>query len=120
MAAVCELNLKDWNDAVNTMGELILKYPVGSALKEALKAINLISVTKLHNYDIGINIYTRFIRKYPNNPIDPLLKQMIKDLQILKSKNLVIKSGQAYQSLSVRQFSTISVYRRSQTERPQT
>jgi tetratricopeptide (TPR) repeat protein len=92
MVAVCELNLKDWTGTVNTMGELILKYPVGSALKEALKAINLICVTKLHNYDMGINIYTEFIQKYPNNSIDPLLKQMIKDLQILKNKNLIIRA----------------------------
>jgi tetratricopeptide (TPR) repeat protein len=93
MVAVCELNLKDWTATVDTMGEIILKYPVGSALKEALKAVNLICVTKLHDYDKGIGIYQQFIKKYPENPVDPLLKQMIKDMQILKAKNMIIRAA---------------------------
>jgi len=93
MMAICQLNRKDWSGTLNTLGEIILKYPVGKALQEAVNGINLLCVTKLHDYDRGINIYKQFIQKYPNHMVDPFLKKMIKDLQLLKDKKLIIQSA---------------------------
>ena len=92
MIAICQLNQKDWSGTVKTMGEIILKYPVGKAIQEAVSAINVLCVTKLHDYDIGINIYRQFIQKYPDHSADPILKTMIKDLQLLKNKKLIIQT----------------------------
>jgi TolA-binding protein len=92
MIAICQLNQKDWSGAVDTMGEVILKYPIGTALKDSITAINILCVTKLHDYNKAINIYRKFIQKYPDHLADPLLKKMIQDLQLLKNKNLIIKT----------------------------
>jgi TolA-binding protein len=93
MVAVCQLNQKDYEGTVKTMGQIILKYPVGKALQEGVNGINVLCVTKLHNYDMAINIYSQFIQKYPGHSADPLLKKMIKDLQVLKDKKLVIRTA---------------------------
>ena len=93
MEAICQLKLDDWSAAVKTMGDILLKYPIGRAIKESVDGINLLCVTKLHNYDIGINIYNQFIQKYPDNIVDPVLKKMIKDLQLLKNKKLIIQTA---------------------------
>jgi len=90
MIAICQLNLKDWSGTVTTMREILLDYPVDKAIQEAVGAINLLCVTKLHDYDMAINIYQQFIQKYPDHSVNPILKKMIKDLQLLKSKKLVI------------------------------
>jgi len=93
MIAICQLNQKDWAATIKTMGEIMLKYPGGKALKESISSINMLSVTKLHRYDMAIDIYDRFIQKYPNHPADPLLKKMITQLQVLKNKNVVIRTA---------------------------
>ena len=93
MIAICQLNQKDWSGTVKTMGEIMLKYPVGKAIQEAVNAINVLCVTKLHDYDMGINIYTQFIQKYPDHSADQFLRKMIKDLQLLKNKKLVVQTG---------------------------
>jgi len=95
MIALCQLNQHDWQATVQTMRDMILKYPKAMAIKEAVNTINLLTVTRLHDYDMGIQIYQQFIQKYPDHPADPLLQKMIKDLQLLKSKNLNIRFGQA-------------------------
>jgi len=104
MIAICLLYQKDWSGTVQTMGEIILKYPVAEAIKEAIKTINILCVTKLHDYDAAINIYTQFIQKYPDHKADPILKKMIKDLQILKNRKLIVqtapKGNDAYANFS--------------------
>ena len=93
MIAICQLYRKDWSGTVKTMGEIMLKYPVGKTIQESISAINVLCVTKSHDYDMGINIYRQFIQKYPDHSADPVLKKMIKDLQLLKNKKLIIQSG---------------------------
>jgi len=89
--AICQLNQKDFSGTVKTMEEIIMKYPTGKALEEAINTINLLCVTKLHDYDMAINIYQKFIEKYPSHSVDGLLKKMIKYLQLLKDKKLIIQ-----------------------------
>ena len=91
MLTICQLNQKDWSGTVKTMGEIMLKYPFGKSIQQMVRAINLLCVTKLHDYDMGINIYRQFIQKYPTHLADPYLKKMIKDLQVLKNKKLIIQ-----------------------------
>jgi hypothetical protein len=93
MVAMCQLNQKDWSGAVKTMGEIMLKYPIGKSIKEAVGAINLLCITKLHDYDMAINIYRQFIQKYPDHSADPILNKMIKDLQLLKNKKVTIQTA---------------------------
>ncbi len=93
MVALCQLNQKDWSGAVKTMGQIILKYPISGAMQEAVNTINILCVTQLHDYDIGINIYKQFIQKYPDHLADPILKKMIKALQLLKNKKLIIQTA---------------------------
>ncbi len=93
MMAICHLNQKDWSSTVKTMGEIMMKYPTGKTVQEAVNAINLLCVTKLHDYGMGINIYQKFIQRYPDHLDDPLLKKMVKDLQLLKNKKLIIQTG---------------------------
>ena len=92
MVALCQLNLKDWSGTVKTMGDLILKYPRGKSIQEAVSAINMLCVTKLHDYDLGINIYGQFIQKYPDHPANPYLSKMIKNLQELNKRKLIVQT----------------------------
>jgi len=93
MIAICQLGQKDYSNAVKTMGEIMLKFPIVQAIKESIAGINLLCITKLHDYDMPVNIYNQFIQKYPDHPADPLLKKLIKDLQLLKNKKLIIQTA---------------------------
>jgi len=93
MIAICQLDQQNWSGTVKTMQEMMLKYPIGKVIQEAVDGINVLCVTKLHDYDMGINIYSQFIKKYPGHSADPFLSKMIKDLQLLKSKNLIIQTS---------------------------
>jgi len=91
MIAICQLYQNNWSATITTLGEIVLKHPGGKGLQEAVSGINILCVTKSHNYDAAISIYEQFIQKYPEHPAVGLLKKMIKDFKFLKSKNLIIQ-----------------------------
>ncbi len=93
MMAVCRLSQERWNDAVQDMYLLMMKYPSGLILEETLKGINEICITKLHNYDEAIGYYRQFINKYPKHPAIPVIKKLISGLQLLKGKGIIITTN---------------------------
>ena len=93
LMATSYIALKQWNDAVDTFGFLLLKYagPPFMSFENAdkiIKSINTISVAQIQNYDQPIRIYSEFIQKYPKHPFSESLAGMIKSFEELQQKNV--------------------------------
>lgn len=87
---------EDWGSAVDTLGNILLKYASSSYLNPTragimLKSINTISVTKLRDYDRPKVIYRKFIEQNPKHPLGKALQQMIDSLQQLDDANVYVK-----------------------------
>ncbi len=94
LLATCYFSRKNWREGVEVLGKILNNYPSQEYLNSArasllIKFINTVSVTQLQNYDIPIGIYQEFINKHPQHPMTNILRQMIKSLGELKSKNAV-------------------------------
>lgn len=90
---ICYMALKRWNNAIETLGEILMSFPETKYLNaqradKIISSINMIAVTKLKNYDLPIGIYQEFINKYPKHPYRGVLEAMIKSLNLLKKKNI--------------------------------
>ncbi len=90
LIVLCEFEQKKWADAVTASGNLMLKYPTGPVLRQALETINNLCVMQLRDYDKAISIYKQFKIKYPKHGVNPILNKMIAALEELKSKGVVI------------------------------
>lgn len=90
---------KDWSQGVNTLGEVLLKYPSGQYMNVdranlIIKSINTVAVTQLKDYDVAINIYQKFMSQNPKHPLNKKLQDMINALQELKKQNVSIDQKQ--------------------------
>ena len=88
MKVVCHMALNHWAQAVDELEEILNKYPL--AAKQITLAINNIALTQLKDFDRPIKIYEKFIQEHPENPINDVLKNMIKYLKQLKEKNVAV------------------------------
>ena len=93
LLASCYLAQKKWEEGVETLGDILLKYSLPPYFNiersdYLIKSINTISVVQLKNYDLPIGIYRKFIEQHPKHPMDKLLTQMIDSLQGLKERNI--------------------------------
>ena len=80
-----------WKDGVNILSRLLLEYPSREYLTPErvnliVKLLNTVSVTKLQDYDISINIYQTFIAHNPDHRLNSYLLEVIKSLQLLKDQ----------------------------------
>lgn len=90
---VCYMALKKWNKAIDILSEILMNFPETKYLNpqradKIISSINMISITKLKNYDLPIGIYQDFINKYPKHAYRKALEAMIKSLNLLKEKNV--------------------------------
>lgn len=90
---ICYMALKQWNKALDTLSEILMKFPETKYLNaqradKIISSINMITITKLKNYDLPIGIYQDFIDKYPKHPYRNALEAMIKSLKLLKEKDV--------------------------------
>ena len=74
-----------WQEAVDYLHQLLLSYyktPLIDAkkLSAIIRAINLISLEKLHNPQAAIKGYEVFIKRYPDAPLRSLLESLTKTL----------------------------------------
>lgn len=84
---------KKFDEAVNTFGTILLKFPQRKYLNSArintlVKTINTVSVVELQDYERPIKIYSTFIKKHPEHPFNNSFKEMMKSLQLLREKKV--------------------------------
>lgn len=90
LLSVCYLAQKKWVEAVNTMEQLLLRYPTPRAANQAISVINNIAITQLKDYTVPIRVYKGFLQNHPEHPLNDTLKQMIEAFEKLKNENVVI------------------------------
>ena len=93
LLAVCYFALHRWPEAVNTSGELLIKYSKrgymdGRRAQAIITAINSLSIIEMKNYDLPIKIYQDFINANPNHPFNGQIQKLINDIKLLKEKNI--------------------------------
>ena len=92
LIANCFIASKRWQEAVNVLEEVLMKYPEPQYLSmkrvdRLVQSINSVSVAYLKDYDLPINIYQKFIKMHPAHPFNKYLEGTIVDLSDLKEKN---------------------------------
>jgi outer membrane protein assembly factor BamD (BamD/ComL family) len=93
--SVCYMAMKKWNKAVETLGDILMRFPETKYINtqradKIITSINMISITKLKDYDLPITIYQNFITKYPKHPYRKALEAMVHSLNVLKEKNVAV------------------------------
>ncbi len=93
--SVCYMAMKKWSKAVETLGDILMRFPETKYINtqradKIITSINMISITKLKDYDLPITIYQNFINKYPKHPYRKALEAMVHSLNVLKEKNVDI------------------------------
>lgn len=91
--SICYVAMKKWQKAVDVLGEILIKFPdthyiSAQRADKIITSINMISITKLKNYDLPVSIYQDFIAKNPNHPYRKALEAIIKSINLLKEKNV--------------------------------
>ncbi len=84
--AACHLAQQRWQESINVFEEILLKFGDKKFFtpQEAIslvKSINTIAVAKLNNKEIPVEIYNKFMEKYPEHPFNRTLKQIITNLE---------------------------------------
>ncbi len=88
LLATCYMAKKRWSDAVNTFGDLLIKYPDPRNTGNIVKAINTVSIKNMGNFDLPISIYEKFIKTYPDHPFNEPLTEVIEKIKELKKQNV--------------------------------
>ena len=83
----CYLAQKKWREAIDTMGKILLKYPIPTTAMPIITTINAITVNQLKDYDVAIGIYQNFIKENARHPLNKTLNEMISALDELKKNN---------------------------------
>jgi len=91
MLATCYMMGKQWEEAVNTFGKLLMKFPSNPSFNSQradsiIKSINTISLTQIKNYDVPISIYQKFIEQNSDHPFSHALNEMVRSLRDLKQQ----------------------------------
>ncbi len=100
LLANCYIEMKMWNEAVETFGQILISYPSKADLTPQranliLKSINTISTIQLKNYDIPIRIYQNFIDQHPQHGLNKVLHEMIKSFNLLRIKGVEVDTKNA-------------------------
>ncbi len=87
----CYLGQKKWNEAVNILGDILIKFSNARFFTpkkaEALtKSINTISIFKLKNTRLPVKIYQKFMSEHPRHPLNKTLKGIIQKLNAVKEE----------------------------------
>lgn len=95
----CYLAQNRWLEAVNTLSDVLIKYPTSEKLTVQradliIKTINTVVATQIGDYDVAINIYKGFIDKYPEHPLAPVLQKMIEGFNSLKEKDVKLSTAE--------------------------
>ncbi|MFA5087610.1 MAG: tetratricopeptide repeat protein [Candidatus Omnitrophota bacterium] len=80
--ANCYLDQNRWKEAVDVLGETLISYAHSSLLNVPradlmIKTINMIAAFQLKDNDVAVNVYRKFIDKYPAHPLSSYLQKMI-------------------------------------------
>ncbi|HOW36359.1 MAG TPA: tetratricopeptide repeat protein [Candidatus Omnitrophota bacterium] len=77
-------DIEQWQPAMETFGESLLKYPDPRTAGVIFKSINFISLVKLQNKDAAIKLYQNILKEKPSHPLAKVIEKMIKSLETLK------------------------------------
>lgn len=87
----CYIAKNDWRNSIETMRELLFKYPQrqflsGKNASELIRGINGVAIGKLRDYDLAVDIYSDFIGQYPDHPLNPIMNKLIIGIKRLEVK----------------------------------
>ncbi len=96
MLANTYIGLQKWQEAVDTLGEVLIKsgpnqYLDSSQVNLILRSINTISIVELKNYTVPKKIYKEYIRRHPQDGLSRVIKELIKGLNVLEKNSVKIQ-----------------------------
>ncbi len=91
LIASCHESLGDNQETINTLEETFNKFADSGLLTPNMvigivRHINTISLAKMGNLDIAINVYNRFIKKHPNHPFNKIFSEIIGQLKHIEKQ----------------------------------
>jgi len=98
LLARCFFSLQMWREAVNTLGEIFIRfseppYLTPSKAKAITKSINTVSVFQLRDADLPISIYQKFMGAHPQHPFNKVLNNIIQELKQIKENKKDFLNG---------------------------
>ncbi|VAX35403.1 hypothetical protein MNBD_UNCLBAC01-827 [hydrothermal vent metagenome] len=92
LLATIYLTKQEWKKAVNTYGEVLIRFSephyLTPAKADALtKSINTLAVFQLNDFDLPVSIYKKFLIAHPNHPFSQRLKEIIIELGKMKEQS---------------------------------
>ncbi|OGX26076.1 MAG: hypothetical protein A2787_03910 [Omnitrophica WOR_2 bacterium RIFCSPHIGHO2_01_FULL_48_9] len=91
LLANCYFALGQWEEGLEALGEVLLKYPVPNYLTEQrveliTKTINLVAVQRLKEPQQAVRIYKEFIEQYPGHLWNSFFQRMVVELSDYNEK----------------------------------
>lgn len=77
---MCYTKQENWIEAVNSLEKIVMEYPAAKTILSAMQMISNISVKKLDNPKKAIDIFNKFLARYPKHPINDSLKKGLEGL----------------------------------------
>jgi len=91
LLSACFVAQENWSEAIEAYKTILIKFPEPQYLSlnevgRVVKSINALSVIKLKNEDLAIDVYKEFIKIYPDHPFTEKFRQIIDQYNKLKAK----------------------------------
>lgn len=77
-----------WTKAIETMGQVLLKYPNAPIIGTLVQSINTLSIARLKDTALAERIYTEFMEKNPQHQANKGLQQILDGFTALKDKGV--------------------------------
>lgn len=86
-----------WKDAVRTLKGILYKYAdskliTPKRLSVITRALNMVCIGRLQDFDQAMDIYTAFIEDHPDHYLNSFLEKVLESLRMLKEYNLNVVS----------------------------
>ncbi|MDE2009764.1 MAG: tetratricopeptide repeat protein [Candidatus Omnitrophica bacterium] len=89
-----DLARQDWPQVVKYCREMLMADADERSLREAIYVINVAAIVHMKNYDLPVEIYKEFMKKYPQHPMIGLFKGMVVNITRLKTNHVKITPRQ--------------------------
>lgn len=83
--SACHLAQQRWQEAMNIFEEIMMKFGdkkffTPNEAVALIKSINTIAIAKMNSKEIPVQIYNKFMAKFPNHPLNKTLKSVMQNL----------------------------------------
>ncbi len=94
--ANCYVAQNRWQEAVETLKQILLKYPSDEYLDRPkadliIKTINTIVTTQIRDYDMAIAVYREFMQKHPDHSLNDTFSSLVEHFEKLKRTDTMSK-----------------------------